>query len=240
VPHTQDLRITTITNSVVLETSALLAESLDVWRNSSRRGINWSEGMGWVVSVFSVLEAQEAKIKVGTLLACDERGSTKFCRVSRIQAGLTEGRPTNDAAVARSLIVVNSMFECNRWGLQLLLGSQSLGVACVDSAILDRPLDQPVILITTGDTSVDAGRAQVEISRFALAAVVVLVCNRLVAVVAIYAKGCATEIVKCGQGWHAKHWLRRLLPCRLHCRRWGLHRSRLERLEGVHLIGGWV
>lgn len=67
--------------------------------------------MCWVVSVVSLLEAEEAKVEVGTLLTGDEGRSTEFCRVSRIPASSMKGQLTDDAVVACSLILFDSVLD---------------------------------------------------------------------------------------------------------------------------------
>ena len=68
------------------------------------------------------------------------------------------------------------MLDRHRRGcLRLVLWRQSLGVACVYFAVHDRSLDEPVVFTITCDATVDAGWAQIEVARLALAAVVVLI-----------------------------------------------------------------
>ena len=238
--YTHDLSIAAIADSIVLETSALLAESLDIGRNDCGRSINCSERVCWVVSVVSLLEAEEAKVEVGTLLTGDEGGRSEFYRVSRIPANSMRGQPTDDAVVACSLIHFDSVLDRDRWCFHLLLRRQSLGVACIDLAILDSPLDEPVVFAIACNTTANAGWAQVEVAHFTLAAVVVLVQNRFAAVVAIDAEGCATEVVESGQGRPTKRGLRRILHQWLHCSGWHVDDGGLILLEGVDVLGRWV
>jgi len=191
----------------------------------------------WMVSVFSLLEAEEAEVEVGTLLACDEGGSTEFCRVSTVPASPIKGRLTDDTVVARSLIFFGRVLDRDCRSLHLVLWRQSLSVACIDLAVLDAPLDKPVVFTIACNTAANAGWAEVEVAHFTLAAVVVLVQNRFAAVVAINAEGCATEVVESGQGRPTKRGLRQLLHHWLHCSRWNVDNGRLVWLKGIGVLG---
>ena len=162
--------------------------------------------MCWVVAVFSVLEAEEAEIVVGTLLACDEGRSTEFCKVNMSPGHECGVTLTNNAAVASTLVLLVSRCSlrfCGCW-VNFLLWWQSFCVACINLSTLNRSLDEPVVFTITSDTLCNARGAKIEVAHLAFAAVVVLIRNRFTAAIAVNAECCAAEVVEVGDSWPTK------------------------------------
>lgn len=81
-----------------------------------------------------------------------------------------------------------------------LLRGNRLSGAVGDHAVVDETLDQPMTFATAMISSIDTGLAQIVVTTITDVAVIVLVRDRLAAVIAVNAERSGGEIVEARQG----------------------------------------
>jgi hypothetical protein len=87
--------------------------------------------------------------------------------------------------------------------LRRLLWRQSLGSAGNYNSVADGPLEQPVLVSITSDSSVDASLAKVKVATLADTAMIVFIWNRRAAVVAVDCVRSRREVADGWECWQA-------------------------------------
>jgi hypothetical protein len=179
---------------------AWLTKSLDLGTNHAFSSIDRLEGVGWVVTVLAIAEAGEAEIVVWAVFAGHKLDSSKLCCSISKSHAIRNGFPTVDAAVAGSFtFILNDGYRGFGWsrlGRLNTTGRTIFGDAGHDEAIVNRSLDEPVVVTIASNAGVKARTAQIEISLLADAAVEVFIRDGLATMIAVNAEGAMREVME--------------------------------------------
>jgi len=187
VADASDVPVATIADGVVALVTARRQLDLNVAGDMGTLNCG-NEGVLGVVAVEVLLEACVAQVEVLAGCAVEEAGLGQLRH-----AGVASAHAVQSGAEHRAKKLTDVGRRLDRYLSRLLNlglgpGGNRLGSAVHDLAVLDDPLDEPVVDTVASDALIDAVLAKVEVAVVAGRAVVVGIGNCLIAAVAAHGK----------------------------------------------------